>query len=137
MAFWPSKIRYNHIFYAICATAIVLFLAARQDDTCNQSAPDHRQSDDIPSLEHVTAKFAYTTFLANWPRDDEDNPNDDKYFLATRILAYQLLHAPETKSVHGYPFIVLVNEHVSAAKRERLAKDGAIVWEPKPVDGKW
>ncbi|KAI7136029.1 hypothetical protein KC343_g17111, partial [Hortaea werneckii] len=84
-------------------------------------------------------KYAYATFLAG---DSSAIAEDkvlehDKYFVATRILAYQLLHAPETKSKHDYPFIVLVTSDVSAEKRERLRKDGAVVWEAPAMDAGW
>lgn len=85
------------------------------------------------------ARYAYATFLAGDALSvgNDTVPEHDKYFVATRILAYQLLHAPETKSTHGYPFIVLVTPEVSAAKRERLSMDGATVWEAPPMDVGW
>merc|ERR1712070_69864 len=91
------------------------------------------------SLNKGGPKYAYATFLAG---DSSALAEDkvlehDKYFVATRILAYQLLHAPETKSKHGYPFIVLVTSDVSAEKRERLRKDGAVVWEAPAMDAGW
>ncbi|CAK3997254.1 glycosyltransferase family 8 [Lecanosticta acicola] len=91
------------------------------------------------SLQTTKSKLAYATFLANDDSADRDDGdiNADKYFVGTRILTYQLLHAPETKSTQDIPFIVLVNKHVSEAKRERLRQDGAIVWEPEPIDPKW
>ncbi|KAK4507849.1 hypothetical protein PRZ48_001584 [Zasmidium cellare] len=90
------------------------------------------------SLETTKAKFAYATFLGPNPsQDQEKDINDDKYFVAARLLAYQLLHASETRTTHDYPFIVLVSEGVSEVKRERLRKDGAIVWERELVDAAW
>ncbi|KJX95835.1 hypothetical protein TI39_contig1008g00007 [Zymoseptoria brevis] len=89
-------------------------------------------------LSSVKSKHAYATFLASDSEEDRfDSINEDKYFVATRILAYQLLHAPETRSNNSIPFVVLVNKHVSEAKRDRLRRDGAIVWEPKSVDPGW
>ncbi|KAI7538054.1 nucleotide-diphospho-sugar transferase, partial [Hortaea werneckii] len=84
-------------------------------------------------------KYAYATFLAgdSSALSEDRVLEHDKYFVATRILAYQLLHAPETKSKHDYPFIVLVTSDVSAEKRERLRKDGAIVWEAPAMDAGW
>ncbi|KAI7281521.1 nucleotide-diphospho-sugar transferase [Hortaea werneckii] len=91
------------------------------------------------SLNKGGPKYAYATFLAG---DSSAVAEDkvlehDKYFVATRILAYQLLHAPETKSKHDYPFILLVTSDVAAEKRERLRKDGAIVWEAPALDAGW
>jgi alpha-N-acetylglucosamine transferase len=74
-------------------------------------------------LQTIDSKYAYATFLASDGVDSTNSSiNDDKYFVATRILAYQLLHAPETKTNHDYPFIVLVNKGVSEAKRDRLRR---------------
>lgn len=82
------------------------------------------------------SKYAFATFLASDSQDSQDASMDnDEYFVATRILAYQILHAPETQSAND--FIVLVNEGVSEAKRERLRQDGAIVWQPESIDPKW
>ncbi|TKA31719.1 hypothetical protein B0A50_01797 [Salinomyces thailandicus] len=99
----------------------------------------HRLSESAASLNMAGAKYAYATFLASDSAAVEGDRvlEHDKYFVATRILAYQLLHAPETKTTHDYPFIVLVTSDVSAAKRERLSKDGAVVWEAPPMDVGW
>jgi len=91
------------------------------------------------NLNATGPRYAYATFLAG---DSAAEPGDetlehDRYFVATRILGYQLLHAPERRTVHDYPFIVLVTSDVSAAKRERLSRDGARVWEAPPVDPGW
>ncbi|EME88017.1 glycosyltransferase family 8 protein [Pseudocercospora fijiensis CIRAD86] len=98
---------------------------------------------DASQIAKPASKHAYATFLASsaGERDDE-NISEDKYFVATRILAYQtlfnsIIHAPETRTRNEIPFIVLVNEGVSEAKRERLRRDGAIIWEADPVDPKW
>lgn len=56
------------------------------------------------------------------------NPdNEDKYFVATRVLGYQLMHQSETRSNTSIPYVVVVSNEVSQSKRERLAKDGAEV----------
>ncbi|KAF6232942.1 hypothetical protein HO173_008905 [Letharia columbiana] len=54
--------------------------------------------------------------------DDEDD-----YFVATRVLGYQLMHQPETRSNTSIPFIVVASSEVSQSKRARLEKDGAKV----------
>ncbi len=50
----------------------------------------------------------------------------DDYFIATRILLWQLLHDPETKT-KGVDVLIISNPDVSEARRERLRKDGATV----------
>ena len=87
----------------------------------------------LPSLDSTDSAYAYATFLAT----SDSAVEEDKYFTAIRILAYQLLHAPETRTTHHYPFIVLVTASVSEAKRNRLRRDGAIVWEAAPIDPGW
>lgn len=73
-------------------------------------------------------RLAYATFLST-RIEDESKP--DPYFTAARVLAYQLLHHPVTRTQRNIPFLVLVPPHVSEAKRERLIKDGATI---VPVD---
>jgi alpha-N-acetylglucosamine transferase len=86
------------------------------------------------SLATTKSKYAFATFLAGDVSHQGDvNLNHDNYFVATRILTYQILHAPETRS-DDIPFIVLVTSSVSEAKRERLRLDGAIVVEAEHVD---
>jgi alpha-N-acetylglucosamine transferase len=79
------------------------------------------------TLKTTNSKYAFATLLASdaLHPNDQDNLHDD-YFIATRLLAYQILHAPETRS-KDTPFIVLATKGVSEAKRERLRRDGAIV----------
>lgn len=86
-----------------------------------------------PSLATTNSKYAFATFLGR----SEDDFNHDKYFKATRILAYQLLHAEETRTLTGIPFVVLVSPEVTQDKRQRLRMDGAIVLEAPKIDAGW
>jgi alpha-N-acetylglucosamine transferase len=79
------------------------------------------------TLETTKSKYAFATLLASDAlRPDDQDSLHDNYFIAIRLLAYQILHAPETRS-KDTPFIVLTTEGVSEAKRERLRRDCAIV----------
>ena len=86
-----------------------------------------------PSLNSTKSANAYATFFAS----SDSRIEEDKYFAAVRILAYQLLHAPETRTTNNYPFIVLVTSTIPEDKRERLRRDGAIVLEATPIDAGW
>lgn len=78
-------------------------------------------------LKNTKSKYAFATLLAadSEHPDDPDNLHDD-YFIATRLLGYQLMHAPETRS-EDIPFIAMATKKVSEAKLDRLRRDGAIV----------
>lgn len=91
------------------------------------------------TLETVDSKYAFATFLAGPGSEDVDaNIENDHYFVATRILAYQLLHAPETRSRDkSIPFVVLVTDNVSEEKRSRLRKDGAVVVPAEFIRAEW
>lgn len=67
---------------------------------------------------------AYATFLSTRLDDEADY---DAYFVATRVLAYQILHHPSTKTNLNIPFVVLVPPHVSKSKIRQLERDGATV----------
>jgi alpha-N-acetylglucosamine transferase len=83
-------------------------------------------------------KYAFATLLAGVPgQDEEENWRYDKYFIATRILTFQLLHNRGTRSRSNIPFIVGVNQNYSEAKQERLRKDGATVVEIEPIYSDW
>ncbi|KAF2030693.1 nucleotide-diphospho-sugar transferase, partial [Setomelanomma holmii] len=73
-------------------------------------------------------KLAYVTWLSS--TDDKDDLENDNYFLATRILVWQLLHVPETRT-KGIDVVVMVTPAVSESRRARLRKDGAVI---HPVD---
>jgi hypothetical protein len=65
----------------------------------------------LPLTGKPTHNYAFTAFLAA-PAEGGDDDNDDLYFVGTRILIYQLLHDPETRTNNSYPFVVLVTEDV-------------------------
>jgi alpha-N-acetylglucosamine transferase len=78
-------------------------------------------------------KYAYATFLAGNGNDDAE----DVYYLGARLLAYQLIHAPETKSNNSIPFLVMVTHTVSEAKKDRLRQDGAEVVVVDDLIAEW
>ena len=88
--------------------------------------------------------YAFATFLSTRLANESDH---DPYFTATRVLAYQLLHQPETRTRQAIPFVVLVPPHVSETKRKILREDGATVipvdliippsWTPHPTEDRW
>ncbi|CBY01000.1 hypothetical protein IAQ61_011899 [Plenodomus lingam] len=59
---------------------------------------------------------------------------DDQYFIATRILIWQLLHNPETRT-NGIDVVVMVDPTIDSRRRERLAKDGAIIYPVEFLTG--
>lgn len=87
-----------------------------------------------------TSKLAFATFLGSNTAhlaDNDDSDDSDGYYLGTRILAYQLLHAPETRSNASIPFIVLTTKDVSKRKRARLTRDGATVVVVDKLNADW
>ncbi|KAL9114088.1 MAG: hypothetical protein Q9227_001860 [Pyrenula ochraceoflavens] len=102
----------------------------------NVSSPSLAQSQSVPTsagsvsgdLVNEKSKYAFATFLTGTLVDkDDDDDTHDNYFIAVRMLIYQILHAPETRCKNHIPFVVLVTNEVLERKRERLRKDGAIV----------
>jgi len=66
---------------------------------------------------------AFLSFLAS---DYHTEPNTtDWYFTSLRVLTYQILHAPGTKS--RFPFLIGVTKDVNPEKRAQLQDDGAII----------
>ena len=83
--------------------------------------------------------YAYVTLLTPNPRfDNKTVPDDeDEYFVGTRVLAYQLLYAPKTRTNTSIPFIVLATPDVPESKLERLRKDGATVKVIERISESW
>ena len=76
--------------------------------------------------------LAIATFLTG-------QATDDSYFIATRTLAYQLLHAPDTKIRNkSITFVAVCSQSLPEDKRERLRQDGATVIPVEDVPiGAW
>jgi len=77
-----------------------------------------------PSSKPAQSGRVCATFLSTRLQNDDEY---DAYFLATRVLAYQLLYHPSTKTNLDIPFLVIVPPHVSETKVKQLEKDGAMV----------
>ncbi|KAF1968484.1 nucleotide-diphospho-sugar transferase [Bimuria novae-zelandiae CBS 107.79] len=85
------------------------------------------------STAHLPATdYAIATFLTGQAKDD------DSYFVATRVLTYQLLHAESTKcDANNITFLVLCSESVSCAQKATLRADGATVVQVRDVPVNW
>ncbi|KAF2226543.1 nucleotide-diphospho-sugar transferase [Elsinoe ampelina] len=99
----------------------------------------HRIPNDEPravSIPGVKARFAFATFLSG---SEKEYPYEiDTYFIATRLLVWQLLHSKETKSQnYTVPVIVIVAERVPEHQRQRLRKDGAVVVQVPSLSASW
>jgi len=83
--------------------------------------------------------YAYVTLLASNPKFDNMTISDDEdeYFVAVRVLAYQLLHAPNTGTDSSIPFVVLATPDVAQSKLERLRKDGVTVKVIEKLSESW
>ncbi|KAE9965271.1 hypothetical protein BLS_007740 [Venturia inaequalis] len=74
--------------------------------------------------EPIAKNRAYATLLTTRITDPSQ---EDLYFTAVRVLSYQLLHQPSTRTNLSIPFVVFVTPHVSAEKRATLTDEGAVV----------
>lgn len=105
-----------------------------------------------PSFTHfskttTTSHLAFATFLAGkgveksgadaLPKHEEEDDSKDGYYVGARVLAYQLLHNPATRSNASIPFLVIVTPDVSQRKRARLIRDGATVVEIDRLNAAW
>jgi alpha-N-acetylglucosamine transferase len=80
-----------------------------------------------------TNRLAITTFLGENRAVEEE----DYYYIATRMLTYQILHANNTKCQTDIPFVVLVTKGVSTEKQKQLTLDGATVVQAEDVPMTW
>lgn len=82
-------------------------------------------------------KYAYVTFLSSTTVDNNKPDDDDVYFVGARILAYQLLHDPKTRTRSEIPFVIAVTRDVPQSKRNRLVQDGADIIEVERLTADW
>lgn len=81
-----------------------------------------------------TSDYAIATFLTGWFGDR----NDDTYLNATRVMAYQLLHAQDTRiESPSISFLVLCTSTVPVWMKQRLISDGVTVVDVKDVPVNW
>ena len=82
-----------------------------------------------------SSQFAIATFLTGPPENPNDgkDPDADPYYIATRVIAYQILHAPETRCNRSISFVVLVTSTVSESAKQQLRLDGANVVEAEDI----
>ncbi|KAI9729516.1 MAG: hypothetical protein M1818_008488 [Claussenomyces sp. TS43310] len=115
----------------ITAICITLFVAYATLPYCSSTICLPREA-----VYRPTEKHAFAAFLAA-PSQESKEDSDDVYFVGTRILIYQLLHDPATRTNNSYPFVVLVTEDVAPSKRDRLERDGAQVIVVKKLALNW
>lgn len=106
-------------FYAYHAQNASSFLP-QSLNSCIQSPAPLVNNGSEPEVE----RRAYATLLTTRITDPDQ---EDLYFTAVRVLGYQLLHQPETRTNLSIPFVVFVTPHVTAEKRAILADEGATV----------
>ena len=102
-----------------------------ENTTQKITRPSYLEVDDS-TTPYVKEKLAYVIWLsgAGVKGDDIDH---DNYFIAVRILVWQLLHVKETKTKHDV--VVMVPPTVSKVRCDRLTKDGAIVYPVEFLPG--
>ncbi|CAI7616048.1 unnamed protein product [Penicillium glandicola] len=120
-----------------------------QNDMQNQGT--HRGITKVERSKAISnQRVIYATYLSA-PTENKDHfisefqNTSDPYFDAARILTYQLLHAPETRTRLDIPFVVFVHQNIDQEKRERLQSDGAqvIEWSDfridwvRPAESRW
>lgn len=95
-----------------------------------QKPPNAANNGPAPAQQEKVAQspFAFVAFLAqNYQHKEFEDDNEDIYFYSTRLMGYQLMHNPKTRSNTSIPFVVLATKGVSERKQARLRKDGATV----------
>ncbi|KAH8745607.1 nucleotide-diphospho-sugar transferase [Hyaloscypha sp. PMI_1271] len=94
------------------------------------------------NLQSHHSKYAYCSFLAPYAKGQgqatgADLGSEDHYLVGTRMLIYQLLHDPITRTQKNIPFVVLVTTDVPQQDRDRLTRDGATIIEVSPIKIGW
>ena len=129
----PINLRFtSFLLLAAILAALVHFQAIRSHqlfDLLSELAQKRPPPSSSAGKEEADqSPYAFVAFLANnWEHTVFEDDNEDNYFYSTRVLGYQLMHNPETRTNTSIPFVVLTTKDVSERKRSRLQKDGATV----------
>ena len=121
--------------YLLLVSAAICFLLLESAKSLKRPhlGLDPSEPSSQANTQSTTSKYAYATFLA-----ETNNKADEEYYLiGTRMLIYQLLHDPETRTQRSIPFVVLVTPGVSVETRTRLELDGALVVEFPSITIDW
>ncbi|KAF7590405.1 hypothetical protein BBP40_002907 [Aspergillus hancockii] len=152
---WRSLSRFSQLLVLVAGAAVILILgqgipSISQPIAIHPNTPTH-VPDRPPSSPSATGalpavtepaeatpqpKYAFATIITG--EGDTETDVKDVYFTATRLLTYQLLYSPQTKSRRGHiPFLVLVTKDVPQEQRDVLAKEGATVIPAETIEREW
>ena len=129
------------VVYGITATIIAIFLVlstfwASPDEYLNSRQGNATTPELSLQESGASSPHAFCVFL----RELEAKPKkgeEDHYFTSTRMLIYQLLHDPETRTNTSIDFVVMVANNVPKEKQDRLRRDGAIVTQVEEIRIDW
>lgn len=118
------------LFLAVATAALLgitlCMRASRSPPYLGSSYRGYNTSTHLPETDYAVA-----TFLTGQAKEDS-------YFLATRILTHQLLHANSTKcNSNTTTVLVLCSESVPKDQKDTLRQDGATVVEVRDVPVNW
>lgn len=92
-------------------------------------------------LRKSTGKYAYATFLGPPTSKPPSNnstadPLEDPYFLSVRLLNWQILHSPKTRTLiePAPPFLVLALPSIPKSQRKVLESEGATIAIIEPLE---
>lgn len=141
----PRRIRLQFRSRSVVLATLVVFVTLFQVKRLKYDATDLIQPF-AQQAQGINPRYAFATVLLDPVSDSPDAIElHNHYFVATRILCYQLLHCPELRAKRPSQFLVLVTEGVPQKERDRLGKDGATVIAVEylregwvvPTLGKW
>ncbi|KAH7370723.1 glycosyltransferase family 8 protein [Rhexocercosporidium sp. MPI-PUGE-AT-0058] len=118
-----GRVRTRRLLYALLA-GVIVYLTVTAVGTSYSLDPKYGLLEALPA----SPRYAYATLLTS---------DDERYYTAARILAYQLLVDPETKTSSDIPFVVMVTTSVPKHQRQQLIRDGAIVAHVEDVALPW
>jgi alpha-N-acetylglucosamine transferase len=120
------------IILAVCLAPLLLYFLLPFYDIQSVYFTSNKQSG--------RAKNAFAVLLAanTRPGTDQTDMDSDNYFLATRVLNYQIKHSINTRFSDSHtPFLVLVTPEVAQNKRAQLAEEGAKIIPVENIAVDW
>ncbi|KAL4939896.1 nucleotide-diphospho-sugar transferase [Aspergillus oleicola] len=139
LACYPSAKSVEAVLVLIFVWAMLMvgskFWSISSDSIGTSGTLNQQQLPPDPSLVSSPPRYAFAIILTG--ESDTEWDVESPYFMVARLLTFQLLHSPATRSTHDLPLLVLVMENIPEEQRALLTKEDTVVIPVNNITREW